>query len=300
MTRSIGNGVFRSALAPAILVALTQADEAGSSLRSLARATDTRDSAVQRALDPLVKSGLVRKVRQPVGPRYVRDQAHRVAQEALRLAMHELGLEQVAATLVRANPDVEFASLRGDTAHVVFMEGTSAASQVRLQRAVGHIPGTGLLLEMSLHRDVVERVAIEPQVRQRARQGRILKGRIERTFPERARHGDFERAHRLGRPHPALPRLSRRTLQKLARDHGLKRLAIFGSAVRADFRPDSDVDVLVAHRPGVRESLSELARLQRDLESLLQRDVDVVEEDQLAAKMRPVVEREKVVLYGRS
>ncbi|MCH7996082.1 MAG: nucleotidyltransferase domain-containing protein, partial [Planctomycetes bacterium] len=32
--------------------------------------------------------------------------------------------------------------------------------------------------------------------------------------------------------------------------HGIRRLALFGSVLRDDFRPDSDVDVLVEFEPG--------------------------------------------------
>ncbi len=292
-------GVFRSALAAAILVALTQADNDGYSLRTLARATQTTDSAVQRALGPLVASGLVRRSRHRGAPRYVRDPRHPVAQDVLRLAMHELGPEQLASVLVTANDDVEFAALAGDSARIVFAEGASAASRLRLQRAIEQIPAATLRSEISLHRDAAERATLEPEFRERIRRERILKGSVERTFPKRTLHGDFQRARRLGDLHPTLLRPSRRSLQKLARDHALKRLAIFGSAVRSDFRPDSDVDVLVARRPGSSGSLSDIARLQRDLELLLHRDVDVIEEDRLEARMRPVVEREKVVVYGR-
>lgn len=299
MQRSGSARVFRSALAPAILVALTQAEGDGFSLRALARATGTTDSAVQRALGPLVASGFVRRSRRRGAPRYVRDPRHPVAQDALRLAMHELGTEPLMSVLVTANDDVEFAALAGDEARIVFAEGAPAASQLRLRRAIEQIPAATLRSEISLHRDAAEQVAFAPEIRQRIRRERILKGRVERTFPDRTLHGDFQRARRLGDLHPTLPRPSRRSLQKLARDHALKRLAIFGSAVRSDFRPDSDVDVLVARRPGTSGSLSEIARLQRDLESLLHRDVDVIDEDGLEARMRPVVEREKVVVYGR-
>src|SRR5262249_44449967 len=53
------------------------------------------------------------------------------------------------------------------------------------------------------------------------------------------------------------PRISidRETLAEFCRKHYIKRLAIFGSALRDDFRPDSDVDVLVefhaGHVPGL-------------------------------------------------
>ena len=44
--------------------------------------------------------------------------------------------------------------------------------------------------------------------------------------------------------------IDRETLAEFCRKHYIKRLAIFGSALRDDFRPDSDVDVLVEFQPG--------------------------------------------------
>ncbi len=291
--------VFRSSLAPAILAALTQADERGFSLRELARAAGATDSAIQRALAPLVRGGYVRVRRRRGTPRYERAADHPVAEAALRLAMHELPRDRLATALARANRGVEFAGLRGDVLHAVFREGADARQQLRLRRALEALPGPSPRLEATLHGDVLERLFARPELRDEARRTRILKGRLHRTFPDRRRHGDFARARRLGGPHPSLPRLSRRALQRLAREHGLARLALFGSAVRSDFRPDSDVDVLIRRRRGTVRSLADTAALQRQLEALLDRDVDVIEEEQVRPSVRAVVERERVVLYGR-
>ncbi len=53
-------------------------------------------------------------------------------------------------------------------------------------------------------------------------------------------------------------------------------LAIFGSLLRDDFRPDSDVDVLVTFEPSADWSLLDHARMQEELEALLDRRVDLV------------------------
>jgi len=54
-------------------------------------------------------------------------------------------------------------------------------------------------------------------------------------------------------------------------------LALFGSVLRDDFRPDSDVDVLVTFAPGAHWSLFDMVRMQKELESILGREVDLVE-----------------------
>src|SRR5262245_42371773 len=53
-------------------------------------------------------------------------------------------------------------------------------------------------------------------------------------------------------------------------------LAFFGSVLRDDFRPDSDVDVLVAFAPGVEWSLFDHIAMEEELSAILGRKVDLV------------------------
>jgi len=57
----------------------------------------------------------------------------------------------------------------------------------------------------------------------------------------------------------------------------VRELALFGSVVRGDFRLDSDVDVLVSFAPDARRSLFDLVRMEQELETILGREVDLVE-----------------------
>jgi predicted nucleotidyltransferase len=59
------------------------------------------------------------------------------------------------------------------------------------------------------------------------------------------------------------------------RRNGIRRLALFGSVLRDDFTPDSDVDVLVEFEPDARVGLLGLARLEIELSELLGRKVDL-------------------------
>jgi len=52
--------------------------------------------------------------------------------------------------------------------------------------------------------------------------------------------------------------------------------ALFGSVLREDFRPDSDVDVLVAFSENAGHSLFDLVHMEKELEAILGRDVDIV------------------------
>ena len=57
----------------------------------------------------------------------------------------------------------------------------------------------------------------------------------------------------------------------------IKELALFGSALRTDFRSDSDVDLLTTFAGGANWSIFDLARMREELSSLLGREADVLE-----------------------
>ncbi len=56
----------------------------------------------------------------------------------------------------------------------------------------------------------------------------------------------------------------------------IRELALFGSALRSDFGPDSDVDVLVAFSPEAEWGLLEHVRMQQELQNLFHRNVDMI------------------------
>jgi uncharacterized protein len=66
-------------------------------------------------------------------------------------------------------------------------------------------------------------------------------------------------------------------IQRFCERWRISEFSLFGSVVRDDFRPDSDIDVLVSFAPGSRWSLFDLARMQDELEGILGRRVDLVE-----------------------
>lgn len=70
--------------------------------------------------------------------------------------------------------------------------------------------------------------------------------------------------------------IDNQALAELCRRHQIKELSLFGSVLRDDFGPDSDVDVLLVfeddHRPGIDEYLA----MQDDFEAFFGRDVDLV------------------------
>lgn len=63
-------------------------------------------------------------------------------------------------------------------------------------------------------------------------------------------------------------------------------LALFGSVLRDDFGPDSDIDVLVTFTPDCGWSLFDLVEMQEELKDIFQRDVDLVEKEGLRNPFR--------------
>ncbi|MEW6406327.1 MAG: nucleotidyltransferase family protein [Chloroflexota bacterium] len=87
-------------------------------------------------------------------------------------------------------------------------------------------------------------------------------------------------------------------LAGVCRRYHIRQLALFGSVLRDDFRPDSDVDVLVEFEPQAHVGLMALSRLQRELGALLQRPVDVVPKDGLKPLIRDSVLSSAEVVYA--
>lgn len=76
-------------------------------------------------------------------------------------------------------------------------------------------------------------------------------------------------------------------------------LSFFGSVMRDDFRPDSDVDVLVTFEPEADWSLFDLVTMREELAALLGRPVDLVEEAALRNPYRrSAIQSSKHVLYA--
>lgn len=73
---------------------------------------------------------------------------------------------------------------------------------------------------------------------------------------------------------PHIP-VSEARLAEFCREHGIRKLSLFGSVLTEDFRPDSDIDVLVEFEPSARIGYLGMARLQRKLTELLGREVDL-------------------------
>jgi len=70
--------------------------------------------------------------------------------------------------------------------------------------------------------------------------------------------------------------ISKDDLAELCRRWKIRELAVFGSVLREDFGPESDIDVLLTFEPHVHLGIDEYIDLQADLVGLFGREVDIV------------------------
>jgi hypothetical protein len=92
--------------------------------------------------------------------------------------------------------------------------------------------------------------------------------------------------------------VDRDRIASFCRRHRIRRLAMFGSVLREDFGPESDVDVLVEFEPGARVGFLALARAARELSAVLGRRVDLVPQSGLKALIREEVLASAEVLFA--
>jgi len=95
---------------------------------------------------------------------------------------------------------------------------------------------------------------------------------------------------------PARIRFDPGRVTEFCRRHHIARLAVFGSVIRDDFSPESDVDVLVEFEPGKTPGLRYFT-IQDDLTQLFGRRVDLNTRESLSVYFRDKVEAEAVPLY---
>jgi predicted nucleotidyltransferase len=93
-----------------------------------------------------------------------------------------------------------------------------------------------------------------------------------------------------------LETIDRDRLAELCRRHGIARLALFGSALRGELGPESDIDVLVEFVPGQHVGLRFIT-VQEELQVLLGRKVDLNTRAFLSPHFRDHVEAEALPLY---
>jgi uncharacterized protein len=90
-------------------------------------------------------------------------------------------------------------------------------------------------------------------------------------------------------------------IAEFCKRNGIRKLSLFGSVLRPDFRPDSDIDLLVEFRAGAAPSLFDLARMERELSAVLGgRKVDLRTPKELSRYFRDEVLSTARVQYAEA
>lgn len=87
-------------------------------------------------------------------------------------------------------------------------------------------------------------------------------------------------------------------IAEICQQHHIRWLALFGSVLREDFRPDSDIDVLIEFEPGHTPGFA-FINIQDQLSELLGRTVDLNTPQDLSRYFRDRVLAEAEVYYGQ-
>ena len=88
------------------------------------------------------------------------------------------------------------------------------------------------------------------------------------------------------------------TIRQFCIHNHIKRLALFGSVLRDNFRADSDIDIIVEFMPGKRVGMLTLARIERELSQIFEgRKVDLRTPAELSRYFRDDVLQKAEVCY---
>jgi len=85
-------------------------------------------------------------------------------------------------------------------------------------------------------------------------------------------------------------------IARLLKNQGVKKVAVFGSYVRGEEKPGSDIDIIVEFSE--RKSLLELVRIERELSEVLGIKVDLLTEKSISPYLIDAIKSEMKVVYG--
>lgn len=85
-------------------------------------------------------------------------------------------------------------------------------------------------------------------------------------------------------------------IARILKDRGARKIAVFGSYVRVEEKPESDIDIIVDFSK--RKSLLELVRIERELSEVLGIRVDLLTEKSISPYLIDTIRGEMEVIYG--
>jgi uncharacterized protein len=272
-----------------VLLALEQAGELR--LTDLARACGVGLSTAQRGMDVLLADGLAKRTDKG---RY-RSTATPTTRATVEIALQTRPLEALAQVIGRANAGVELIGVGSTRLIVVAGRHADIDERLRARRALQVVADRLEVEFVERQHDELRAHRVDfADERTGLANGSVLYGNLAVTYPPTRLRS--QGGAPLGHLNPALVAPSAKQLRALSRRHNVQRLRVFGSAVRDDFRPDSDVDVAVDLKPGTPHRT--LRHLEEDLERLLDRDVDVVLVSLMRDSVRKEVQEHGVSLLG--
>ncbi|MFH1983425.1 MAG: nucleotidyltransferase family protein [Pseudomonadota bacterium] len=94
--------------------------------------------------------------------------------------------------------------------------------------------------------------------------------------------------------------IAKEPIAEFCRRHGIQRLSLFGSVLTEDFNPESDVDVLIEFKPGIRVGMIRLAGLEGELSDMIGRKVDLNTPGFISKYFRKRVLSEREIHYAEA
>lgn len=93
--------------------------------------------------------------------------------------------------------------------------------------------------------------------------------------------------------------IPREKIAEFCQRHHIRKLSLFGSVLREDFRPDSDIDFLVEFESGKTPGFFGMFRMERELSQMLEgRKIDLRTPNELSPYFRDRVMASALVQYG--
>ncbi|HZK80682.1 MAG TPA: nucleotidyltransferase domain-containing protein [Humisphaera sp.] len=83
-----------------------------------------------------------------------------------------------------------------------------------------------------------------------------------------------------------LAELPMKQIEAFCRKYGVEEFSLFGSVLREDFGPESDIDVMLKFKPGYGFTFENTPEIQDDLGSIFGRPIDVIEKGRIRNPFR--------------
>ena len=94
-------------------------------------------------------------------------------------------------------------------------------------------------------------------------------------------------------------KIPKEILAQFCETYHIRKLSLYGSALRDDFKSDSDIDILIEFEPGFKTGLLKMARMENELSGILGQKVDLRTPGDLSRYFRQEVLESAEVEYAK-